>query len=224
LNQADHARTRLLQAAVEVFGRDGLEGATVRTIASKAGENVAAISYHFGSKEKLYRAVMEQVAHQIRERLGDIIQQIQELESQREPSPREALCLLQEFLSAVYLRLLSRSEIVAMGRLIVREQMQPTAGFEILYRQSFEGLHRRLCFLVGTVLGADPKSPETIVRTHTLMGQVYFFAMSRETILRRLQWKSLEGGNAQLVAALIAENIEVLLRGLARRRKVESQS
>lgn len=215
--RSESARARLLEAAVEVFGRKGPDGATVRDIAEASGQNIAAISYYFGNKEQLYRAVIEGVAQRIRGTLADVLSKIDDLR-ERDGAPEEAMRRLEEFLEAVYLRFLCRQEATPIARLIVREQMQPTAAFEILYEQAFRHLHETLCFLVGKILGQNPKSAETIVRTHTLMGQVYFFAMSRETILRRLGWKDLEGRNAELVTRIIAENIETLLNGLSERK------
>lgn len=55
-----------MKAAVEIIGREGNLGATVREIADKARVNIAAINYHFSSKENLIeeveRVTMEQVA------------------------------------------------------------------------------------------------------------------------------------------------------------------
>jgi len=52
-------RSKILKAAVRVFAEDGYEGASIRTIVAKADVNQAAINYHFGSKEGLYRAVLQ---------------------------------------------------------------------------------------------------------------------------------------------------------------------
>ncbi|HSR53090.1 MAG TPA: TetR family transcriptional regulator [Acidobacteriota bacterium] len=55
-----HERTtqeRILDAAERLFARDGFDGTSVRAITSKAGVNLAAAHYHFGSKEALIRAV-----------------------------------------------------------------------------------------------------------------------------------------------------------------------
>jgi AcrR family transcriptional regulator len=51
-------RRSILNAAEECFAASGFVGATTRQMASRAGVNVATLHYHFGSKEKLYRAVL----------------------------------------------------------------------------------------------------------------------------------------------------------------------
>jgi len=216
-SRSDRAKVRLLRSALEIFGEKGLEGATVREIAAAAGQNVAAIAYYFGSKKNLYHAVMEGLVREIRHRLQDVSVDIEKLRGQAHPSPGEALRLLKGFLGAVYLRVLCRKEAVHLTRLIVREQLGPTEAFKILYDQGFRHLHESLCFLVGVVLENDPRDRKTILRTHMLMGQVYFFAMSREAILRRLGWMTLEGKNADLVTDLLEENLEALFSGLARK-------
>src|SRR5450432_2521161 len=52
------ARQLLLSAAARVFARDGLEGATTRTISREAGVNEVTLFRHFGTKEHLLEAVV----------------------------------------------------------------------------------------------------------------------------------------------------------------------
>ena len=47
-------RERLLRAAAVVFAEQGHEHGTVRDVCRRAQANVAAVSYHFGSKDRLY--------------------------------------------------------------------------------------------------------------------------------------------------------------------------
>lgn len=58
-------RSKIMRAAVDMIGREGNLGVTIREIADKAGVNVAAINYHFSSKENLLeeveRVTMERV-------------------------------------------------------------------------------------------------------------------------------------------------------------------
>ena len=59
-----------------LFGERGLEGATVRDIAARAKVNVAAISYHFGGKDELYRAVAGMVIGSIEARVRSRVARI----------------------------------------------------------------------------------------------------------------------------------------------------
>ena len=52
-------RRGILRAAEECFAAAGFVGATTRQVAARAGVNVATLRYHFGNKEKLYRAVLD---------------------------------------------------------------------------------------------------------------------------------------------------------------------
>lgn len=63
-------RSKLLAAAVTVFGKAGFEAASVRQIADLAGVNHGSIKYHYSSKGDLWRAAisylfnkMEQSVH-----------------------------------------------------------------------------------------------------------------------------------------------------------------
>ncbi len=218
--KSDLAKARLLEAGLRVFAERGPKGATVREISRQAGQNVAAIAYYFGNKERLYRAVVEGIAREIRRRMADILGEIDVFRAKPKQEPREALRLLKLALRSIYLRLTSRTSTLPIGRFIVREQTQPSAEFEILYSRVFRELHERLSFLVATVLRIDPAGEEAILRTHALIGQLWFFAIARETILRRLGWQDLEGENAERVASLVEEQAEILLSGLvARSRK-----
>jgi AcrR family transcriptional regulator len=55
-------RKRLLQAATRLFADNGYRGASVRDICNLAGANPGAVSYHFGGKRQLYRAVLRLAA------------------------------------------------------------------------------------------------------------------------------------------------------------------
>jgi len=50
-------RTRILDTAEELFMQHGFEGTSMRQLTSRAGVNLAAVNYHFGSKDALIEAV-----------------------------------------------------------------------------------------------------------------------------------------------------------------------
>jgi len=55
----DRTRGRLMDAARHLIAERGEEGGSLRAITHAAEANVAAVTYHFGGKENLHRAVIE---------------------------------------------------------------------------------------------------------------------------------------------------------------------
>ncbi len=55
------AEERILRSARNVFIERGLGGARMQMIANRAGVNKALLHYYFGTKEKLYEAVLENI-------------------------------------------------------------------------------------------------------------------------------------------------------------------
>ena len=51
-------KTRILDAAEELFTEHGFEATSLRQLTSCAAVNLAAVNYHFGSKEELFQAVL----------------------------------------------------------------------------------------------------------------------------------------------------------------------
>ncbi|ALS23851.1 MULTISPECIES: TetR family transcriptional regulator [Paenibacillus] len=52
-------KIRILLSAKKLFAQQGFDGTSVRQICEEAGANVALISYYFGGKEKVFRAIFE---------------------------------------------------------------------------------------------------------------------------------------------------------------------
>ncbi|MDH5211090.1 MAG: TetR/AcrR family transcriptional regulator, partial [Betaproteobacteria bacterium] len=57
LKPLKETQTRILDAAEELFMQHGFEGASMRMLTAQAGVNLAAVNYHFGSKDALIEAV-----------------------------------------------------------------------------------------------------------------------------------------------------------------------
>jgi AcrR family transcriptional regulator len=60
-------QARIIQAAMDEFASRGFKGASMDAIAARTHTTRALINYYFGSKEKVYLAVLEQVYAEIRE-------------------------------------------------------------------------------------------------------------------------------------------------------------
>jgi AcrR family transcriptional regulator len=62
-------RQRLLTAARGLFAAQGYEGTSVRDITGAAQANLGAVTYHFGSKQALYEAVISSFVDPMRDRV-----------------------------------------------------------------------------------------------------------------------------------------------------------
>ena len=60
-------RARIVQAAIDEFAARGFKGASMDAIAARTNTTRALINYYFGSKEKVYLAVLEHVYAEIRQ-------------------------------------------------------------------------------------------------------------------------------------------------------------
>lgn len=56
-NDEGSTKDRILDAAERLFARDGVDATSLRAITAEAGVNLAAVNYHFQSKEALIQAV-----------------------------------------------------------------------------------------------------------------------------------------------------------------------
>jgi AcrR family transcriptional regulator len=71
MNDTDWTRDRLIAAGRKLFAEKGFGGATVRELTALAHANIGAVTYHFGSKQALYLAILDTVLSD----LGDRVEQ-----------------------------------------------------------------------------------------------------------------------------------------------------
>jgi AcrR family transcriptional regulator len=65
-------RTAILDAATDLFARQGLDSTTIKAIGQAAGVNPALLYYYFADKAALYEAVLERLMTQFPNRLADV--------------------------------------------------------------------------------------------------------------------------------------------------------
>ncbi len=210
-------RTKLLEAAIDVFARHGFGGASTRMLAGAAGANLQAIPYYFGGKEGLYLAVADYIGGRIRDHVGPVAVRVRARLAAQNPatggtplSTAEAGVLLAEMLRTAA-RLMVSAECAHWARFIVSEQMEPTEAFERIYAQVMSPLLETARALVGALLSEDPGSETVRVRTLALLGQVLIFRVAHAAVMRQMGWQ--EVGPREL--ALIDDMIERTIAAMA---------
>ena len=201
-------RQRLVEAALDVFGRYGFEGATTRQIAQAAKANLAAIVYHFGSKEALHVAVAEYLAGRIAALVGPSLMAAAAPEASATPkAARAALIRVLETYADV---ILGEAEAERWARFIVREQMQPSAAFDVVYN-SMGGAHGVGARLVGVILGRSPDDEAVKLSVLTMMGQIMVFRVARELALRRMGWRTIGESERAAIKRVVIAQVNAIL-------------
>ena len=204
---ADATRERILEAALDLFGERGLTGTTVRDIAQRAKVNVAAISYHFGGKDELYRAVATSVIGSIEARVRD---RVAPLLDNPPRNAAAALKALQDLAETMVEVIVGPPEMRRVARFIIREQMQPTFAFEILFGV-MSRLHTAATQLMALAAGIDPEAKETMLRVFLILGQVVFLRIAEAAVTRRLKLKAYDDALLADVKALVRQNVRAMV-------------
>lgn len=213
--RGDQTKQRLLQAALEVFGEFGLQAATTRDIARRAGQNIAAITYHFQSKEGLYRAVASAIAEEVAQIYRPLTQEIADFLQQPADtqSPERTLDYLHRC-GHCFTRLLTNPETMHFSRFMSREQLSPTDAYPIMHQQIIAPMHQMMTQLVARYTGLDAADRKTVIHTHALIGEALAFRMARETIRLRAGWNDISQQESIEIHDVVAEHIELVLNGL----------
>jgi AcrR family transcriptional regulator len=100
MNDVRDTKTRILDTAEKLFAGNGFHSTSLRDITKDAGVNLAAVNYHFGSKDALFEEVFRRRFLPINQVRRDKLERIREEARQENlrPSARE---VLQAFLAPV---------------------------------------------------------------------------------------------------------------------------
>lgn len=203
------ARARLIDAALDLFAARGFDATSTRAIASRANVNLAAIPYYFRGKEGLYRAVAEHIASEINALVGAERDRVLEMLRRAPLSPAQARAAMHALIERLAAIIVS-AEAVRWAPFILREQMQPSAAFGVLYESFMEPTHRALSALLAAATGSGADSAATCLRVFTLIGQVLIFRAARSAVLRRLGWSQIEARELEQIMTVLHENVDRL--------------
>ncbi|MBS0419272.1 MAG: CerR family C-terminal domain-containing protein [Proteobacteria bacterium] len=132
-------REQLLETAGQVFSEKGYAAATGKEICQRSGANAAAVVYHFGGMENLYKEVI----HEARRQLAP--SEALALAVAKETDPKRKLTAFIQLLAAKLAGSLSSTWAV---RLISREMISPTPIFDEIRNKEMRG---RAAILRGIV-------------------------------------------------------------------------
>lgn len=143
-------REQLLETAGQVFAEKGFAAATGKEICERSGANVAAVVYHFGGMEELYRAVL----HEARKRLAPSEELAAVVAQESDPKAK-----LTAFIGLLMQRLSGPVSSSWAVRLLSREIVSPSVIFDEIRMKEMQARKSILQSIVAELTGLPPNHP-----------------------------------------------------------------
>lgn len=214
---AEQTRQALIHAALKLFGQQGFDGTSTREIAAEAKANIGSIAYHFGGKEGLRLAAADYIVDTIQavatQAMGTA-DALPEKELTAQAAEQQLFAALDRMLTFI----IARPEAGEIVQFILRELSHPTAALDRVYDGVFEPTHRRLCRVWEQATGEPAESESTKLTVFTLIGQVVYFRIGREAVMRRMGWSAIGGAEAEKVLAVASGNLSAILAARKERK------
>ncbi|WP_214475321.1 CerR family C-terminal domain-containing protein [Mesorhizobium sp. dw_380] len=205
---AELTRAALVRAALKLFGRQGFDGTSTREIAAEAQANIGSIAYHFGGKDGLRTAAADYIVETIQTIAGQALGNDQAGATSDPETARAQLFAALERMVGFIVAQPQAGEIV---QFVLRELSHPTAALDRIYDGVFEPTHRRLCQIWEQATGEPAESERTRLTMFTLIGQVIYFRIGREAVMRRMGWHDIGAAEAAKIAAVATDNLSAIL-------------
>ena len=172
-------RSRILDVAEELFGEQGFDRVSIRDITRQARVNLAAINYHFGSKEDLIAAIFERRVVPVNEaRLAALT--VAEQSAKKNPKLE---AILEAFIRpTVQCSFGTAKGDKAFSKLFGRCLSEPDPEIETLLKKQFEPLMRRLDAALMKALPHLSRS-EIFWRMKFTFGALHHWLLTRERFI-----------------------------------------
>ena len=175
----NETQLRILDAAEELFMQHGFEGASMRMLTAKAGVNLAAVNYHFGSKD----ALIEAVFHRRLDRMNvERIAELERLEQAAAGAPLVAEAIIRAFIGTS-LRMIEDARGGGRNfiRLLGRAYTEPAKPIRSLIGQMYGPAMERF---KAAFVGALPELPkdELVWRMHFMFGTLAYTLAATDTV------------------------------------------
>ena len=195
----------LIESGIALFGARGYDGVTTRELAHGARTNISSIKYHFGGKEALYRAVLEQIIHEITELVGPLLLALRngvaEANGNRDVLTRLARQFAQNWCRAALGDPRTQKRIPP----IVREVIQPSRHFTVIYNGFLRVLYDVLGELLAAAHGQAAVDEELQIRAHIVMNVVWGFIFTEFILWHQMGWKGYNRNRVEAIVPVLSD-------------------
>jgi len=166
-------RTRILDAAEELFMLHGFEGTSMRLLTAKAGVNLAAVNYHFGSKDALIEALFRRRLDPMNAERVAALERLEEFSAENiiRAFVRPSLRLIEDAQGG------GRNFI----RLLGRTYTEPAKPVRVLIGQMYAPTMERFKAALERALPQMPRD-ELVWRMHFMFGTLAYTLAATDTV------------------------------------------
>lgn len=208
-------REQLIEAGVRLFGLHGFGATSTRSLALEAGVNLAAIVYHFGGKEGLYRAVAERVVATKRREVGPVFEAVRQVCADPASGREQVLEAMRGMIRGTVRVMLGTPETRLHSNIMLQEQILPTPAFDILHEGFFSTVFAVWETLLHRLTGLAPGSTEIRLRALAMVGQMVIFRVGMRGAVRLLGVERLEDQHLEAITRLTIQHVESALANFA---------
>ncbi len=166
---AADAPARLLQAARRMFAERGIAGTSIRELAQEAGVNIAAVNYHFGSKENLYLETLR-FCYRNSEALNLRTQHILE-RAIKAGTQKAAMQGIRDYVREFLQALFQSEEAALQAKLMIREMSDPSPALEVIIGEFIAPKKELLVTLIAQARPALRHSKDLPLYASSIIGQ-----------------------------------------------------
>lgn len=204
-------KSRVIAAATHLFATKGMENVFVRELTSVAGVNLAAVNYHFGSKEALSEAVLHAVAASVNaRRLANLRKVLDEAESARRPPGMAAI--LKTFIEP-YLGPDEAGEGAVLAQLVIKDRISRSEMTARIIRKHFDPLARE--YIAAFAKACPHVDPDDFYWRYTLMYGAVILTSTDRSKKNRLSTMSMGQIDASDSLAMQRAVIEFLVPAMS---------
>lgn len=173
--RGEDTRRRILETALEMFAAEGYDGTSTRQLAEQAGVNLPAIQYYFGSKEGLFRAVIQSIVAQTEVHMFGLTERVKAALSVRDTPRADLLELLCQLLESFVSLVTCGSQMESKRLLFARAEVEDTPGLQQLHESGMQQIFQPCLELTARLIGRSTEDEAALLRALAVLGQVTIF-------------------------------------------------
>ncbi|KPH81398.1 CerR family C-terminal domain-containing protein [Bosea vaviloviae] len=200
-HEARSAKTRsqLIEAAIEVIGAVGYEGASTRALATAAKTTLSAIPYHFGGKKELYLAAAGMISDYAAGRFEEAIA----LLDVAKPSERAAH--FEQALTELMHIIMEDAEPHSWTSFVARCAYDNDEAFALIHERAIAPLLKHLVQAASDFTGRDPGDEALRLRINAIVTAIISFRFLRGIMLRGMGWESIRPDSIKQVEDMVRD-------------------